>query len=85
MAVPSQVLATQDEIQVRAQYQTGDTPSRLVSMPYLHQTEIETAQLQFLPLTSDNRISENEASNSIVVRGQYAGPALTDSKKLYCS
>lgn len=82
VAVPSQVLATQDEIQVRAQYQTGDTPSRLVSMPYLHQTEIETAQLQFLPLTSDNRISENEASNSIVVRGQYAGPALTEQQKI---
>ncbi len=51
-------------------------------MPYLHQTEIETAQLQFLPLTSDNRISENEASNSIVVRGQYAGPALTEQQKI---
>ena len=82
VAVPSQVLATQDEIQVRAQYQTGDTPSRLVSMPYLHKTEAETVQLQFLPLTSDNRISENEASNSIVVRGQYAGPALTEQQKI---
>lgn len=82
VAVPSQVLATQDEIQVRAQYQTGDMPSRLVAMPYLHQTEAETAQLQFLPLTSDNRISANETSNSIVVRGQYAGPALTEQQKI---
>lgn len=82
VAVPSQVLATQDEIQVRVQYQTGDTPSRLVAMPYLHKTEAETVQLQFLPLTSDNRISENEASNSIVVRGQYAGPALTEQQKI---
>lgn len=82
VAVPSQVLATQHEIQVRAQYQTGDIPSRLVAMPYLHQTEAETAQLQFLPLTSDNRISANETSNSIVVRGQYAGPALTEQQKI---
>lgn len=82
VAVPSQVLATQDEIQVRAQYQTGDMPSRLVAMPYLHQTKAETAQLQFLPLTSDNRISANEASNSIVVRGQYAGPTLTEQQKI---
>lgn len=82
VAVPSQVLATQHEIQVRAQYQTGDMPSRLVAMPYLHQTEAATAQLQFLPLTSDNRISANETSNSIVVRGQYAGPALTEQQKI---
>lgn len=82
VAVPSQVLATQDEIQVRVQYQTGDTPSRLVAMPYLHKTEAETVQLQFLPLTSDNCISANETSNSIVVRGQYTGPTLTEQQKI---
>ena len=82
VAVPSQVLATQHEIQVRAHYQTGDTPSRLVSMPYLQQTATETAQLQLLPLTSDNTISVAEKANSIVVRGQYVGPALTEQQKI---
>ena len=82
VTVPSQVLVTQHEIQVRAHYQTGDTPSRLVSMPYLQQTAAETAQLQLLPLTSDNTISVAEKANSIVVRGQYVGPTLTEQQKI---
>ncbi|WP_104487458.1 AmpG family muropeptide MFS transporter [Acinetobacter indicus] len=68
--VPSNVLAQANQIQVQAQYANQSDQAQL-SMPFLQQTG--TAQIQLLPITSDDRISAQEAEQSLVIRGQLSG------------
>lgn len=81
--VPNTAFKEAEQIQVRAHYLNHPADAVQVNLPYLQQNDSKAAQLQLLPVTTDNLISANEQENSIVVRGQYLGPDLTAEQKLY--
>lgn len=84
LKVPSQVLAQADELQVAAQYSDGSKTTAVTTLPYLKLDEKQSS-MQILPVTSDNTISAQERNNSLVIRGQYSGPALSESQKIVLS
>ena len=81
LKVPSQVLAQADKVQVAAQYSDGSKNTAVTTLPYLKLDEKQSS-MQILPVTSDNTISAQERNNSLVIRGQYSGPALSESQKI---
>ncbi len=80
--VPTTAFKEAEQIQVRAHYLNHPADAVQVNLPYLQQNASQAAQLQLLPVTTDNLISANEQENSIVVRGQYLGPDLTAEQKI---
>ncbi len=80
--VPNTAFKEAEQIQVRAHYLNHPADAVQVNLPYLQQNDSKAAQLQLLPVTTDNLISANEQENSIVVRGQYLGPDLTAEQKI---
>lgn len=84
LKVPSQVLAQADELQVAAQYQDGSKSTAVTTLPYLKLDQTQ-AGMQILPVTSDNTIALYEKNNSLVIRGQYFGPPLSESQKIVLS
>ncbi len=82
--IPSKVLAQDKAIQVTIAFANEATATQApvtVSMPYLIQQN-GNAQLQILPITSDNTITLHEQDATIVIRGQYLGQALTAEQKI---
>lgn len=79
--VPNQVLAQANAVQVMTQYQDGTQTPVVTTVPYLKLDATQTG-LQILPVTSDNMIASHEKENSLVVRGQYFGPALSETQKI---
>ncbi len=71
--VPTQVLATQHNVQVKAAYADDNTENVSRNMPYLQDNM--QPQLQILPIAEDNVISRNELKQSIVIQGQLTGIA----------
>ena len=84
LKVPSQVLAQANDIQVTAQYQEGSQNTAITTVPYLKQ-DAKQSSIQILPVTSDNTIALYEKNNSLVIRGQYFGPLLSESRKIVLS
>ena len=84
LKVPSQVLAQANDIQVTAQYQEGSQNTAITTVPYLKQ-DAKQSSIQILPVTSDNTIALYEKNNSLVIRGQYFGPPLSESQKIVLS
>lgn len=84
LKVPSQVLAQANQIQVTAQYQEGSQNTAITTVPYLKQ-DAKQSSIQILPVTSDNTIALYEKNNSLVIRGQYFGPPLSESQKIVLS
>lgn len=73
--VPNQVLANSQNVSISTQYQ-DKSEQRQVQLPYLKDTG--TAQIQLLPLTSDNQLSTAELKQNIVVKGQLLGVNTSD-------
>ncbi|MDM1246636.1 MFS transporter [Acinetobacter sp. R933-2] len=73
--VPNQVLASSQNVSISTQYQ-DKSEQRQVQLPYLKDTG--TAQIQLLPLTSDNQLSTAELKQNIVVKGQLLGVNISD-------
>lgn len=73
--VPNQVLASSQNVSISTQYQ-DKSEQRQVQLPYLKDTG--TAQIQLLPLTSDNQLSTAELKQNIVVKGQLLGVNTSD-------
>ena len=73
--VPNQVLASSQNVSISTQYQ-DKSEQRRVQLPYLKDTG--TAQIQLLPLTSDNQLSTAELKQNIVVKGQLLGVNTSD-------
>lgn len=68
--VPNQALAAASTLKISSQYQ--DQSERVaVMMPYLQ--ENGTAQIQLLPISSDNTLSKAELKQNVVVKGQLVG------------
>ena len=80
LKIPTSQLLQHSRLEVSSQYADHSAQTRSV-LPYLIQNQAR-AQLLVLPLTSDNQISPQEKRNSLVVKGQYAGPALTAQQKI---
>lgn len=80
LKIPTSQLLQHQQLEVSSQYADHSAQTRSV-LPYLIQNQAR-AQLLVLPLTSDNQISPQEKRNSLVVKGQYAGPALTAQQKI---
>lgn len=80
LKVPAQNLKDAQNINVVAAYQNHQTPIS-VSMPYL---VANTAQplMQLLPVTSQNKITIDQAKENMVVKGQYFGKPLTEIQKI---
>ncbi|WP_372405149.1 MFS transporter [Acinetobacter piscicola] len=68
--VPSQALAAASELKISSHYQDQSEPVH-VTMPYLQDNG--TAQIQLLPISSDNTLSQVELKQNIVVKGQLLG------------
>ena len=81
LKVPSQVLAQANEVQVTVQYQDASQNPAVTTLPYLKLAD-QQSSMQILPVTSDNTITLHERNNSLVVRGQYFGPTLSESQKI---
>ena len=81
LKVPSQVLAQANEVQVTVQYQDASQNPAVTTLPYLKLAD-QQSSMQILPVTSDNTITLHERNNSLVVRGQYVGPTLSESQKI---
>ena len=81
LKVPSQVLAQANEVQVTVQYQDASQNPATATLPYLKLAD-QQSSMQILPVTSDNTITLHERNNSLVVRGQYFGPTLSESQKI---
>jgi len=80
VAIPNSQLAQQSQISVKTQY--ADSPEQVNAyIPYLTQDH-NRSQLLLLPITSDNQLDQQEQKNSLVVRGQYAGPAFNPEQKI---
>ena len=75
--VPSQTLATASELNIHSQYQ-DQSEQVAVTMPYLQDNG--TAQIQLLPISSDNTLSEAELKQNVVVKGQLVGVNAADLK-----
>lgn len=73
--VPNQVLASSQNVSISTQYQ-DKSEQRQVQLPYLKDTG--TAQIQLLPLTSDNQLSTAELKQNIVVKGLLLGVNTSD-------
>lgn len=73
--VPNQVLASSQNVSISTQYQ-DKSEQRQVQLPYLKDTG--TAQIQLLPLTSDNQLSTAELKQNIVMKGQLLGVNTSD-------
>ncbi len=67
--VPNQVLQNADHVTVKTQYQNLKEAVAL-SLPYMKQQA--NSQILLFPVTSDNAISPTEATQSIVVKGQFS-------------
>lgn len=78
--IPSQVLAKNQQIDVKASYVNSDE-SITANLPYLVQNNHQ-AVMQLLPVTSDNTIVAKEKNGSLVIRGQYFGKPLNDQQKI---
>ena len=79
-AGPNSQLAQQSQISVKTQY--ANSPEQVNAyIPYLTQDH-NRSQLLLLPITSDNQLDQQEQKNSLVVRGQYAGPAFNPEQKI---
>ncbi|KQC98557.1 AmpG family muropeptide MFS transporter [Acinetobacter soli] len=80
--VPTEVLKNTTQFQVSTSYVDAAQQSKVaVVQPYIV-GDINQAHLMLLPVMGRNIISLNEPQNSIVVKGQYFGPALTDAQKI---
>lgn len=80
--VPIEVLKNTTQFQVSTSYVDAAQQSKVaVVQPYIV-GDINQAHLMLLPVMGRNIISLNEPQNSIVVKGQYFGPALTDAQKI---
>lgn len=80
--VPTEVLKNTTQFQVSTGYADAAQQSKVaVVQPYIV-GDINRAHLMLLPVMGRNIISLNEPQNSIVVKGQYFGPALTDAQKI---
>lgn len=80
--VPTEVLKNTTQFQVSTAYADAAQQSKVaVVQPYIV-GDINQAHLMLLPVMGQNIISLNEPQNSIVVKGQYFGPALTDAQKI---
>ena len=80
--VPTEVLKNTTQFQVSTAYADAAQQSKVaVVQPYIV-GDINQAHLMLLPVMGRNIISLNEPQNSIVVKGQYFGPALTDAQKI---
>lgn len=80
--VPTEVLKNTTQFQVSTSYVDAAQQSKVaVVQPYIV-GDIKQAHLMLLPVMGRNIISLNEPQNSIVVKGQYFGPALTDAQKI---
>ncbi len=80
--VPTEVLKNTTQFQVSTAYADAAQQSKVaVVQPYIV-GDINRAHLMLLPVMGQNIISLNEPQNSIVVKGQYFGPALTDAQKI---
>ena len=80
--VPTEVLKNTTQFQVSTSYADAAQQSKVaVVQPYIV-GDINQAHLMLLPVMGRNIISLNEPQNSIVVKGQYFGPALTDAQKI---
>ena len=75
--VPSDILASAQQVNISTQYQ--DQAERVqLSLPYLKDNG--TAQIQLLPITSDNQLSSAELKQNVVVKGQLVGVNTSDLK-----
>ena len=79
--VPNQVLAQTNEVKVTAQYQDSTLSPIVATLAYLKDPQ-QHNNIQLLPVTSDNTVTVQEQNKSLVIRGQYLGPALTESQKI---
>ena len=73
--IPNQVLLNANKIQVDAGLLQQSEPKHF-NLPYLKDNG--TAQIQLLPITSDNQISVSEATQNVVVKGQVFGVKASD-------
>ncbi|MFV8194108.1 AmpG family muropeptide MFS transporter [Acinetobacter soli] len=80
--VPTEVLKNTTQFQVSTGYADAAQQSKVaVVQPYIV-GDINQAHLMLLPVMGRNIISLNEPQNSIVVKGQYFGPVLTEAQKI---
>ena len=70
VSVPGQDLVEENTIHIKAAL-VDQAVANEYTVPYLK--ENAKPQIQLLPITSDNQLSETEAKQSIVVKGQIAG------------
>ncbi|MDN5417430.1 MAG: MFS transporter [Acinetobacter sp.] len=75
VSVPGQDLVEENTIHIKAAL-VDQAVANEYTVPYLK--ENAKPQIQLLPITSDNQLSETEAKQSIVVKGQIAGIPISE-------
>ena len=71
LQVPNDVLAKTNSVQVSTQYQNQSDTNVTLAIPYL--VNAQHAQIQLLPISGDDQLTEKELKQSLVVKGQLAG------------
>ena len=69
--MPNDVLAKANSVQVSTQYQNQSDTNVTLAIPYL--VNAQHAQIQLLPISGDDQLTEKELKQSLVVKGQLAG------------
>jgi PAT family beta-lactamase induction signal transducer AmpG len=71
LQVPNDVLAKANSVKVSTQYQNQSDTNVTLAIPYL--VNSQHAQIQLLPISGDDQLTEKELKQSLVVKGQLAG------------